>query len=163
MKLIFKWTVWLSFFTLFTGCTKFCSKKQTEKPPSVEQAPVVATPNYAGIKVNHVVSRELVVGKGPVAKDTGHLKIRYSEWVYDPAALANQGPKIFDNKGEIRTIKLGANEIIKGLEEGLKGMRKGGKRSLIIPPEKAYGEQGQPPKVPPKAIVLVEVELVEVE
>jgi len=156
------------------GCTKFCSRKQTgQEPPEMErdrvaqedptaQAPV-KTPNYSGITVTHVVKRDAAPGKGSTVKAGSIVMARYTEWVYDPAALGNLGPKIYETGADPIQIKVGAGKVIKGFEEGLKGMGKGAKRNLIIPAAEAYGAAGRPPKIPPNAMVMIDVEVLSVE
>ncbi len=155
------------------GCTKFCSRKQAgQEPPDMErgrpgeeqadQAPV-KTPNYNGITVTQVVKRDGAPGKGAAVKDGSTVMARYTEWVYDPAALGNQGPKIFETSKDPIQIKVGAGKVIKGFEEGMKGMAKGAKRNLIIPASEAYGSEGKPPKIPPNAMVMIEVEVLSVD
>ncbi|MGE0763090.1 MAG: FKBP-type peptidyl-prolyl cis-trans isomerase [Bdellovibrionales bacterium] len=158
------WRLLLISVVLFSaGCSRFCSKKGPGTKPGEQQEKVVVTPNYNGITVTHVVTREMQAGKGKEVADNSTVKVKYTEWVYDPAALANQGPKIYETKDTPIEIKIGAGKVIKGLEQGLKGMRKGGKRQLIIPAEEAYGDQGQAPKIPPKAMVMIDVELIDVQ
>jgi FKBP-type peptidyl-prolyl cis-trans isomerase FkpA len=150
------------------GCSRFCSKKTTTPSPETDgtsaqaNRPVV-TPNYNGITVNHVVKREVAPGQGKDAIQGSVVKVMYTEWVYDPAALANQGPKISETKEGPFEITIGEGKVIRGFEDGLKGMRKGGKRQLIIPADEAYGEAGKPPKVPPKAMVMIDLEVVDVK
>lgn len=148
------------------GCSRFCSKKITEPQPRGDQAESEApavTPNYNGITVTHVVKRELHPGKGKEVTANSTVKVKYTEWVYNPAALANQGPKIFETTEAPVEIKIGAAKVIRGFEEGLKGMRKGSKRQLIIPADEAYGAEGRPPKIPPKAMVMIDVEVLDVQ
>jgi FKBP-type peptidyl-prolyl cis-trans isomerase len=59
------------------------------------------------------------------------------------------------------TFKLGSGQVIRGWEEGIPGMRVGGRRMLVIPPELAYGQGGFPPRVPANARVEFEIEVVE--
>ena len=70
------------------------------------------------------------------------------------------------NQGEVevtvagRQLKLGAGEVIPGWDEGVEGMKVGGRRRLVIPPDLAYGPQGQPPDIPPNATLVFVIDLV---
>ena len=99
---------------------------------------------------------DLKVGSGPMA-DTGQsVSVHYTGWLPD-------GTK-FDSsldRGEPLAFVLGTGRVIKGWEEGLVGMRVGGKRKLTIPPDLAYGADGKGP-IPPGATLIFEVELMDV-
>lgn len=147
------------------GCSRFCSKKgPAGDSPDVVDEKAMVTPNYNGITVTHVVVREIAPGRGDKAvAESSSVQVKYTEWIYDPSALANQGPKVYETKDAPLEISIGGGKVIKGLEQGLKGMRKGGKRQLIVPAEQAYGDKGMPPKIPPKAMIMIDVELVDIE
>jgi len=100
---------------------------------------------------------ELEVGAGTEVK-TGMLVLVDYE-----GRLAN-GEK-FDSSYDRRepfSFKIGAGQVIQGWEEGVIGMKVGGKRKLVIPPDLAYGEAGAPPRIPPNATLTFEVKVLKV-
>lgn len=102
---------------------------------------------------------DLQVGNGPLAATGKEVKVNYTGW------LLEDGTK-FDSSydhGEPLEFKLGAGEVIKGWEQGVAGMKVGGKRQLRIPPDLAYGYRGQPPMIPRNAYLIFDVELLGVK
>lgn len=94
-------------------------------------------------------------GEGASPASTSTVKVHYTGWLTD-------GTK-FDSsvdRGEAATFPL--NRVIKGWTEGVGGMKPGGKRYLVIPSDLGYGDRGSPPKIPAKATLVFEVELLEV-
>jgi len=101
---------------------------------------------------------DIKVGTGAVAKAGDHVKVHYTGWLttgkkFDSSVDANQP---FD-------FTIGKGEVIKGWDEGVAGMKVGGKRQLRIPPELAYGEAGQSPVIPQNATLIFDVRLLEVK
>lgn len=101
------------------------------------------------------------VGSGAEAVSGKTVVVHYTGWLYDPAAPDKKGTK-FDSsvdRGQPFTFPLGAGKVIRGWDQGVAGMRVGGKRTLIIPPDKAYGSRGAGGVIPPDATLLFDVEL----
>lgn len=97
------------------------------------------------------------IGKGKEAKAGDTVDVHYTGWL-------KNGTKFDSSKdrGQPFSFPLGAGRVIKGWDEGVAGMKEGGKRKLIIPYGLAYGEDGRPPVIPPKAELTFEVELLKV-
>ena len=101
---------------------------------------------------------DVAVGKGPSAAKGKRVRVQYTGWLLD-------GTK-FDSSldaGHPFVFTLGRGQVIAGWEEGIIGMREGGKRQLRIPPDLAYGEQGSPPTIPPNATLIFDIQLITAE
>ncbi|XP_006890793.1 PREDICTED: FK506-binding protein 15 [Elephantulus edwardii] len=88
-----------------------------------------------------VLSQDLVVAEGPAVEVGDSLEVSYTGWLFQNHVLGS----VFDstaNKDKLLRLKLGSGKVIKGLEDGMLGMKKGGKRLLIIPPSCAAGSEG---------------------
>lgn len=96
--------------------------------------------------------QDLQVGTGSVAAQSRTAVVRYAGYLPDG--------KQFDS-GEI-TISIGAGKVIRAWDEGVLGMRVGGRRRLISPPHLAYGSRGAPPAIPPNAVLVFDMELTQV-
>jgi len=96
-------------------------------------------------------------GTGPVPEDGDEIEAHYTGWLEDGTEFDSS----LDRDQPV-TFVLGAGAVIDGWQEGFAGMREGGQRRLIIPPELAYGEAGRPPSIPPNATLLFDVELIAV-
>jgi FKBP-type peptidyl-prolyl cis-trans isomerase len=104
---------------------------------------------------------DTAVGTGAEALKGKTVVVHYTGWLYDPAAPNSKGKK-FDSsvdRGQPFTFPLGAGRVIKGWDEGVAGMKVGGKRTLVIPPGMAYGSRGAGGVIPPDATLLFDVEL----
>ncbi len=97
---------------------------------------------------------DIKIGTGPVATKGQTVSVHYTGWL-------TNGKK-FDSsvdRGEPLEFQLGAGRVIKGWDEGVAGMRVGGKRQLKIPPEAGYGSNGYPGAIPPNATLIFDIEL----
>lgn len=122
-----------------------------EKPAEPEKPAEAPSNEKLGIK-------DLVVGKGTEAKSGDSVKVHYVGTLPDG--------KEFDaskKHGQPFDFELGAGRVIKGWDQGVAGMKVGGKRKLTVPPSLGYGARGFPPVIPPNATLNFEVELLEVK
>jgi peptidylprolyl isomerase len=118
--------------------------------------PVV--PKQTGSAPTKLVVKDIVVGKGRAAKKGDKLSMQYV------GVLFNGGTE-FDNswdKGSPFEFTLGKGMVIKGWDQGLVGIKPGGRRELIIPAKLAYGAQGQPPAIPGGAALVFIVDALKV-
>ncbi len=106
-----------------------------------------------------LVTTDLVTGTGATAASGSKLTVNYTGWLYSTSAADNKGTQ-FDS-GAI-SFTLGAGTVIAGWDQGLVGMKVGGKRRLAIPASLAYGSSGRGP-IPPNAGLLFEVELTKID
>ena len=107
---------------------------------------------------------DAVVGTGTEATSGTLVSVHYTGWLYDEKAPQQRGKK-FDSsvdRGEPFNFKLGACEVIRGWDEGVAGMKVGGKRTLLIPAWLGYGSSGAGGVIPPNASLVFEVELLDV-
>ena len=108
---------------------------------------------------NGLLIEDIVVGVGNEAKDHNKVVVNYT------GTLENGS--IFDSSlkpgRDPFTFTLGVGSVIKGWDQGVKGMKVGGKRKLVIPPELGYGDKGAGNVIPPNTTLYFEVELLEVE
>jgi len=102
-----------------------------------------------------------VVGDGLEAGPGKEVDVHYTGWLFDENAPDNKGQK-FDSsldRGQLFSFPLGAGHVIKGWDQGVAGMKVGGKRTLIIPAEMGYGARGAGGVIPPNATLVFDVEL----
>ena len=106
---------------------------------------------------------DLRVGTGAEATAGRRLTAHYTLWLYDPARPENKGAQQQTSVGGAPfAFTLGVGAVIRGWDQGLVGMRAGGQRRLVIPPELAYGSTGQG-SIPPNATLVFDVELLDVQ
>ncbi len=126
------------------------------------QAPQPATPAEPQLEI---VDR--VVGKGQTAELGHKVTVNYTGWFYKPMARNQRGRKFDSSLDAGRTpldFQLGAGQVIKGWEQGVAGMKVGGKRTLIIPSRLGYGARGAPGgSIPPNTDLIFDVELLGVK
>jgi FK506-binding nuclear protein len=102
--------------------------------------------------VNGVLIEDISIGKGKEAKSGNKVKMEY-------VGKLKNGKQFDASRGRPFQFKIGRGEVIKGWEIGIPGMKEGGVRRLVIPPEKGYGRAGAPPTIPGNATLIFEVTL----
>lgn len=123
-----------------------------------------AEENPGGI-VTELIIEDVQAGSGEEAASGTRVTVHYTGWLYEPAAEGNRGTK-FDSsvdRGQPFDFALGAGQVIRGWDDGVAGMKVGGRRILTIPPDMAYGDTGAGGVIPSGATLVFEVELLDVD
>jgi FKBP-type peptidyl-prolyl cis-trans isomerase FkpA len=108
---------------------------------------------------------DVVVGEGDLASPGKHVTVHYTGWLWQAEAgepTAGKAGAKFDSskdRGQPFDFPLGAGHVISGWDKGVAGMKVGGTRRLLIPPQMGYGARGAGGVIPPNATLLFEVEL----
>jgi FKBP-type peptidyl-prolyl cis-trans isomerase FkpA len=105
--------------------------------------------------------KEVAAGTGNEARPGRRVAVHYTGWLFHPDKPANQGRQ-FDSsrdRGQPIEFTLGQGEVIPGWDEGIRGMKVGARRTLVIPANLAYGRSGSPPDIPANATLVFDVEL----
>ena len=108
---------------------------------------------------------DTLAGTGAVATSGSDVTVHYTGWLYDEKAPQQRGLK-FDSsvdRGQPFTFLLGAGQVIRGWDDGVAGMKVGGKRTLLIAADLGYGSNGAGGVIPPGASLVFDVELLDVK
>jgi peptidylprolyl isomerase len=140
------------------------SDKETAATPTPEPAstPAATKPEITvpkGKAPKKLVIKDLKEGTGPVAENGKNVQVQY-------VGISFKNGRQFDaswDRGEPFAFQLGAGQVIPGWDQGVAGMKVGGRRQLVIPPDLAYGEQGSPPAIGPNETLVFVVDLVGVQ
>jgi peptidylprolyl isomerase len=129
------------------------STSSTPLPAALKTKPTVTIPS--GPPPKTLVIKDLITGTGPAAKPSSTVTVQYVGELY-------KGGKQFDaswNDGNGQPASLPLSGVIKGWQQGIPGMKVGGRRELIIPPSLGYGAAGSPPKIPANATLVFVIDL----
>jgi FKBP-type peptidyl-prolyl cis-trans isomerase FkpA len=140
---------------VFSACGDGSSSNDSSNPAAT----------YGWNAITTLQAIDSVVGTGASASAGKRVSVHYTGWLYDKNAAAFKGKK-FDsslNGGQPFTFALGASEVIAGWDQGVAGMKVGGKRTLIIPASLGYGASGAGGVIPPGAALVFDVELLAVQ
>jgi FKBP-type peptidyl-prolyl cis-trans isomerase FkpA len=166
----------IAFLTLLLAAAAAGAQDSTQTPAQATAATpgsaqqTTDTPAQPGVQSTapQVQIIDNVVGKGKEATIGSTVVVNYTGWFYKPMAAKQRGRKFDSSLNPGRTpldFRLGAGMVIKGWEQGVAGMKVGGKRTLIIPSDLAYGKRGSPGPggIPPDSDLIFDVELLDVK
>jgi peptidylprolyl isomerase len=132
------------------------SDNASKTPIKVPNGPTVQIPDTPA--PTQLVKKDLKVGTGAEAKAGDKVSVQYVGVLYDNGTQFDSSY----SRGQPFPFQLGGGQVIPGWDQGVAGMKVGGQRELIIPPDLAYGAQGQPPTIPPNATLVFVIDLVSV-
>ena len=153
-----KLPVMLTVAALAAGCA-------AERPRTVEPAPAPKpVPVACEPAPRTLVVKDTKVGTGKEVAARSAVLVGYTGWIYDPKAPECRGTMFDTSLGRPTPFgfMVGAGRVIKGWDQGLLGMRENGKRTLIIPPDMAYGDRGAGDKIPPGSTLMFDIELFQI-
>jgi FKBP-type peptidyl-prolyl cis-trans isomerase FkpA len=164
--------IWLSLPLLRNACASLALAASTTlvsgwvaAPAAAQQATTVQEESKLDATRNDLQKVDVKQGAGTEVAPGKAVVVHYTGWLYDTSKPDSHGTK-FDSSRD-RSVPfgfvLGAGRVIKGWDEGVAGMKVGGQRTLVIPPQMAYGERGAGGVIPPNASLIFDVELLEVK
>jgi FKBP-type peptidyl-prolyl cis-trans isomerase FkpA len=133
------------------GALPACTRNDAGPPPAAA--------------VNSLETEDLKIGTGAPIASGQQAVVQYTGWLYEASAADKKG-KEFDssaNSGQPFRFVIGGGQVIKGWDQGVAGMKVGGRRKLIIPADLAYGAEGAGGVIPPGATLVFEVSLIGIE
>ena len=142
-----------------------CAQTPESKPAATAAAPASAAKPSCAPAPKELQVKDIDPGRGEerVRFRTAVL-VGYTGWLYDGCKADLKG-EMFDTSAGRQvpmSLMVGAGRVIQGWDEGLVGMKEGGKRLLVIPANKAYGDRSPTPKIPPNSTLVFEVEIVKI-
>ena len=144
------------------GCGSDSEQPASSTTPEPASTPAATKPEITvpkGKAPKKLVVKDLKVGSGPVAKAGKTVQVQY-------VGISFANGRQFDaswDRGEPFGFQLGAGQVIPGWDQGVEGMKVGGRRQLVIPPDLAYGKQGSPPAIAPNETLVFVIDLLGVE
>jgi len=142
-----------------TATTPTSTATPTPSSGPLSREPTVNIPS--GPPPSRLVTKDLITGTGATARKGSQVTVNYVGKLYSNGHIFDSSWKDTPGHG-FGPFQLGAGAVIKGWDQGLVGMRVGGRRELVIPPSLAYGTRGQPPTIPRNATLVFVVDLLKV-
>jgi FKBP-type peptidyl-prolyl cis-trans isomerase len=126
-----------------------------------EGDPPPAKPPGVAMPPEQLISQDIEPGSGAAVTAGQSAVVHYTGWLWDATAPENKGLKFDSSRdhGDTFSFRVGGGEVIRGWDQGVEGMKVGGKRRLVIPPELGYGARGAGGAIPGGATLVFDVEL----
>ncbi|MDH5301730.1 MAG: FKBP-type peptidyl-prolyl cis-trans isomerase [Gammaproteobacteria bacterium] len=123
-----------------------------------------STLTSAAMVVTALEKANEVDGLGAPSVEGSVVTVHYTAWLYDHFAVDHRGEQVMNSRDLNQPLEfvLGSGRVISGWEQGMLGMRAGGRRTLVVPAHLAYGERGVAGVIPPNSALVLDVELVRV-
>jgi FKBP-type peptidyl-prolyl cis-trans isomerase FkpA len=143
----------LLFLTLLAAGCGSTADADAEQPP------------MANSGITSLQKNDTKEGTGAEARKGQNVRVHYTGWLYDASAADQKGAKFDSSRdhNEPFEFPLGGGEVIAGWDEGVAGMKVGGRRTLLIPPAMGYGARGAGGVIPPNATLVFDIELLDVK
>ncbi len=157
MKQFLRTCTLLSTLSMLSGCGCGCDKHDAPQKKEVSEVQTLAS----GLQYKIL---KQAPADAQIADNGNIVSVHYTGWLFDNKAPENLGAK-FDSsldRGQPFEFQVGQGHVIKGWDQGVKGMKVGEKRRLIIPADLGYGAQGTP-GIPPNATLIFDVELLKIK
>jgi FKBP-type peptidyl-prolyl cis-trans isomerase FkpA len=161
----------MKFFSLMLACacavTLSACKAESTAPKTPNPSTQASTKENTTMTdtITELQKIDTQVGTGREAEAGFNVTVHYTGWLYEAAAEGHKGKK-FDSsldRNQPFNFFLGGGQVIQGWDEGFAGMKIGGKRTLVIPSEMGYGARGAGGAIPPNAVLIFDVELLDVK
>lgn len=150
-------------FAIMLVCAAGCTKKETQPQSETQSNTQTQTGSVNSMitppgGVTELKMEDIIQGTGAQATPGKNVTVHYTGWLTDGTKFDSS-----KDRGQPFSFPLGAGRVIRGWDQGVAGMKVGGKRKLTIPPALAYGDRGAGGRIPPNATLVFEVELLKVE
>jgi len=149
---------WAAVLALATLIATFGCKEAEENAVTESATPAPEVQSGVITRPSGLRYEDLKVGEGPLAERGMSVRVHYTGWLTDGTRFDSS----LDSGRPLRFV-LGEGQVIRGWDEGIEGMRVGGRRKLTVPPNLGYGEVGAGSAIPPNATLIFEVELVGID
>jgi FKBP-type peptidyl-prolyl isomerase-like protein len=133
----------------------------TTGTPAANGGPPIVTGKLVTVGKTCLKYIDLKEGTGPAVKSGDTLTVNYSGWLANGTEFDSSVDPKFQHV-QTFSVTIGQGQVIAGWDQGLIGMKAGGSRRLIIPPDMGYGAQGSPPTIPANAVLVFDVSVVKI-